>query len=167
MVAQSTDGSTCTKPLMQNSECLRSMTCELTSGNCPKALKNLCTCSCTQKNATYMYLLAFAAQDPPGCTYSPWTDWSACPVTCGVGQAFRKRMLVSSAPTASCRDFEMENSKCMTSASCLNDEEQRSAPACSYAEWSEWMPCSASCGIGSTLRKRFLTGKGTCILWTL
>uniref|UniRef100_H2Z0J6 Spondin-1 n=1 Tax=Ciona savignyi TaxID=51511 RepID=H2Z0J6_CIOSA len=81
-----------------------------------------------------------------------WSDWSVCPVTCGEGQTFRKRMLRSG--SHSCDGFQMENSKCMTSMSCTDDDQSE----CRYSNWSEWMPCSESCGTGATLRKKFLLG---------
>uniref|UniRef100_H2Z0J4 Spondin-1 n=1 Tax=Ciona savignyi TaxID=51511 RepID=H2Z0J4_CIOSA len=86
----------------------------------------------------------------PGCNYGEWSDWSVCPVTCGEGQTFRKRMLRSG--SHSCDGFQMENSKCMTSMSCTDDDQSE----CRYSNWSEWMPCSESCGTGATLRKKFL-----------
>uniref|UniRef100_H2Z0J5 Spondin-1 n=1 Tax=Ciona savignyi TaxID=51511 RepID=H2Z0J5_CIOSA len=88
----------------------------------------------------------------PGCNYGEWSDWSVCPVTCGEGQTFRKRMLRSG--SHSCDGFQMENSKCMTSMSCTDDDQSE----CRYSNWSEWMPCSESCGTGATLRKKFLLG---------
>jgi len=52
----------------------------------------------------------------------------------------------------------MENTKCMTSASCMDADAQSNAAECTYTAWSEWMPCSVTCGVGTTLRKRFLAG---------
>lgn len=92
----------------------------------------------------------------PGCVYTPWSDWSDCPVTCGISQSVRKRFLQSASAT-SCDSFMMETSKCMTSSSCVS--------ACAYSDWSDWMPCSTSCGVGDTMRKKFLTSSGGLLLF--
>ncbi|CAK8697419.1 unnamed protein product [Clavelina lepadiformis] len=114
------DNGNCSEPMTQTTQCLRSMLCDEET------------------------------VEMRGCQYSPWSDWTHCPVTCGPGQTFRKRVLLRSAASSTCKGFQMENSKCMTSSSCLE--------SCQYGDWSEWMPCSESCGVGSTLRKKFLIG---------
>nr|XP_039254629.1 spondin-1-like [Styela clava] len=100
---------------------------------------------------------------PSGCSYSPWTGWMPCPVTCGVGETFRKRVLDFSTPDIHCDEFQMERTKCMTSESCPEIErlDNFGTQHCEYSEWSEWMPCSASCDVGNTLRKRFLKKTNT------
>lgn len=55
-----------------------------------------------------------------------------------------------------CEDLQMERTKCMTSESCPDATPRLEARRCQYSEWTEWMPCSVSCGVGITFRKRFL-----------
>merc|ERR1712183_1180302 len=85
------------------------------------------------------------------CKYDQWSSWMPCSSSCGSGSTIRKRFLTDENQTSKCDPFVMENSKCNTQ-SCEAEVKE----ACSYHEWGRWMPCSASCGKGKTIRKRFL-----------
>jgi len=92
-----------------------------------------------------------------GCNYGPWSEWSNCPVTCGVGVSFRKRFFSSTTKeNVQCEDFQMENSKCMTSQSCqdVTSHSQQLRQGCEWGEWSGWTPCSETCGMGVKTRQR-------------
>uniref|UniRef100_A0A671VAF3 Spondin-1 n=1 Tax=Sparus aurata TaxID=8175 RepID=A0A671VAF3_SPAAU len=89
---------------------------------------------------------------PETCIYSNWSPWSACSsATCEKGKRMRQRMLKAqldlSVPCPHTQDFE----PCMGPG--CSDED---ASTCMLSEWITWSPCSASCGIGSRSRERYV-----------
>ncbi|CAF1118434.1 unnamed protein product, partial [Adineta ricciae] len=85
--------------------------------------------------------------------WSPWSEWSLCPKTCG--KTFRTR-------TRTCTNPEPRNNGRL----CIGSErEEESCPEimCSgestrLSSWSDWETCSKSCGGGIQKRRR------TCVL---
>ncbi|XP_078496035.1 spondin-1-like [Ciona intestinalis] len=170
------EASNCREPLKEMTECAAAcssrdtcnysawgdwMPCPVTCGVGQTIRKRSVTagsdCSAVMQNSKCMTSMSCDQDtvDIVGCVYAEWSDWSACPITCGIGTTFRKRMLLSG--ESNCEGFQMQQSKCMTSMTCPSDDQL----ACEYGEWSEWMPCSESCGKGATLRKKFLLGEDT------
>eukprot|EP00066_Takifugu_rubripes_P028122 XP_011617388.1 PREDICTED: spondin-1-like isoform X2 [Takifugu rubripes] len=89
---------------------------------------------------------------PETCIYSNWSPWSACSsATCEKGKRMRQRMLKAqldlSVPCPHTQDFE----PCMGPG--CSDED---ASTCMMSEWITWSPCSASCGMGSRSRERYV-----------
>lgn len=73
-------------------------------------------------------------------TWSAWTAWSTCSVSCGTGYSERKRMI------------ETEASSCGWAPDGLSEEYQAcKAPACledhdaKFSDWKEWGDCTCEC----------------------
>ncbi|XP_030644468.1 spondin-1b [Chanos chanos] len=85
--------------------------------------------------------------DVPACMFSPWSEWSECSVSCGLGMRTRQRMLKTPAPPGHCNEELEEVEKCMF-PECSVD--------CMLSEWSEWSECNKSCGKGHMIRSRMV-----------
>ncbi|KAM6977691.1 SCO-spondin [Aplochiton taeniatus] len=80
------------------------------------------------------------------CIMSPWTTWSLCSVTCGLGSLFRQRDIVRDAlPGGSCGGAQFDSRACF----------QRACPAHgNWSDWTGWSACDAPCGGGVRRRHR-------------
>lgn len=109
---------------------------------------------------------------------SPWTSWSACSVSCGLGSLFRQRDILREAlPGGACGAAQFDSRACFPRA-CpgLFFELQISQKAFRnvqglmwwlyslssvvdghWSEWTDWSECDAKCGGGVKQRKRTCT----------
>ncbi|XP_078573393.1 von Willebrand factor D and EGF domain-containing protein-like [Branchiostoma floridae x Branchiostoma japonicum] len=84
--------------------------------------------------------------------WSDWSPWSACSVTCGVGEQTRDRTCTNPAPAnggADCDGLAQETQACDTGVSCPVDG--------GWTEWNPWSACSVTCGVGEETRDRTCT----------
>ena len=90
---------------------------------------------------------------PIDCAYTPWTSWGECEGECDVGQQRRSRRILSEADFGGvpCAETE-QTADCALETVCIRD--------CVLSNWSEWGPCSATCGGGYKQRHREV-----CSLW--
>ena len=75
----------------------------------------------------------------------PWSKWTECSTTCGGGQQQRTRQcgLPKTRSTENpCKQPLIEFNKCNT------------LPCPFFGEWTDWSPCSVSCGGGNQTRTR-------------
>lgn len=81
------------------------------------------------------------------CTWSPWTNWTACSTSCGLGQRLRWRdQAALSSPKKPCQGNLVEMRPCNMS-SCPLD--------CTWQAWSDWSSCTTRCGGGERQRIRW------------
>ena len=81
-----------------------------------------------------------------GCTWSQWSPWSSCSLTCGgAGSRTRRR---SQAGSRVCTEVEEDRQDCQTNLCPLD---------CQLSVWADWSACSRSCGLGVRTRLRNIT----------
>ncbi|KAF5270103.1 hypothetical protein FQA39_LY08515 [Lamprigera yunnana] len=90
------------------------------------------------------------------CATTPWSSWTECSSSCGVGFISRSRHFVDRKGRKKCPHVQIfEREKCM-GPPCLDDDLEVPDPMCPVTTWSDWGPCSATCGKGVKLRTRLL-----------
>jgi hypothetical protein len=90
------------------------------------------------------------------CATSPWGPWSECSESCGVGFKMRTRLFIDRMGRKKCPHITtVEKEKCM-GPPCTAENTEVADPMCPTTQWSDWSPCSASCGRGVKLRTRLL-----------
>ncbi|KAK4887775.1 hypothetical protein RN001_004046 [Aquatica leii] len=90
------------------------------------------------------------------CATSEWGPWTDCSSTCGVGFISRNRHFVDKKGRKKCPHINtFEREKCM-GPPCLEENYEIPDPMCPVTQWSDWGPCSATCGKGVKLRTRLL-----------
>lgn len=90
------------------------------------------------------------------CRTTRWSDWSECSATCGVGITMRTRTFVDRVGRKKCPHISVvEKQKCMQPECSVTDLEIPD-PKCPVTPWSDWSPCSVTCGRGVQIRTRLL-----------
>ncbi|XP_055461492.1 SCO-spondin [Psammomys obesus] len=80
------------------------------------------------------------------CVLAPWSGWSDCSRSCGLGLIFQRRELLRPPlPGGSCLMDQLRSQSCFVQACPV---------AGAWAEWGPWEPCSVSCGGGHQSRQR-------------
>ena len=86
------------------------------------------------------------------CQTTEWTGWSECSTTCGKGYELRTRRFLNRMGRKKCPHVDTtERRNCAgTEATCADRPEAETRvlanPDCAVTSWSDWSPCSVSCG---------------------
>ncbi|XP_040893630.1 spondin-1b isoform X3 [Toxotes jaculatrix] len=89
-------------------------------------------------------------EEPSTCMMSEWISWSACTVSCGMGMRSRERYVKQYPEDGSlCQLHTEETEKCVVNDEC-------SPSSCVVTEWTDWDPCSVTCGMGMRRRERMV-----------
>lgn len=90
------------------------------------------------------------------CKTSPWSVWSECSASCGIGITMRTRTFVNHLGRKRCPHITIvEKNKCMR-PDCTYEQVELPDPNCPTTQWSDWSPCTSTCGKGVTIRTRLL-----------
>ncbi|XP_069111486.1 uncharacterized protein [Argopecten irradians] len=82
------------------------------------------------------------------CAVTLWSPWTECSEECGGGITTRSREQLVPGDDAYCSNSLTQTDTCNTQ-SCESN--------CTVGEWSDWTPCSVTCGPGSRSRQRDIT----------
>ncbi|XP_068939311.1 SCO-spondin-like [Petaurus breviceps papuanus] len=83
------------------------------------------------------------------CMLAPWSGWSSCSRSCGLGVTFQRRALLRAPlPGGGCPQEDFQSRSCFLQACPVPG---------AWTSWDPWGPCSASCGGGQQRRWRSCT----------
>ncbi|RWS10095.1 spondin-1-like isoform X3, partial [Dinothrombium tinctorium] len=87
------------------------------------------------------------------CATTTWSEWSECDATCGKGYRTRTRKFMNRMARKVCTQVELiEKEMCVGAVpECPEDPID---PKCSVTPWSDWSPCTVTCGKGMKIRTR-------------
>jgi hypothetical protein len=95
----------------------------------------------------------FCYQAESDSSWASWSQWSGCSASCGTGARQRSRDCLRDGVT-------VEPSRCKGNDV---DQQQCNNNACPFMHsWSQWSPCSVSCGQGQATRQRQCSQPGLC-----
>lgn len=104
-----------------------------------------CTCEVCYCTRTGVHCVDNVYENVDG-QYSPWSNWSSCTRSCDGGLRTRTRLCDNPPPRcagASCEGPPIEVDDCNVDV-----------PCCETNPWSDWGPCSTTCGTGVRTRGR-------------
>ncbi|RZC32935.1 spondin-1, partial [Asbolus verrucosus] len=125
---------------------------------CHKKLTERAGCEAVQKYCPHQPIREV---EDPMCVLGPWGEWSSCSATCGKGTKTRDRKYKNRLAAKSCAASKVnppklqENVECHGSGQCDDLEETETMTKnCPEKRWSDWSPCSSTCGKGFKVRYR-------------
>lgn len=95
--------------------------------------------------------------DPRVCATTEWSQWTPCSANCGKGHRMRSRRYLDRMGRKKCQKDTTQKEMCMadiTECAGLPQEEVISAE-CAVTQWTDWSPCTVTCGDGATSRSRY------------
>ncbi|XP_042243075.1 spondin-1-like isoform X2 [Homarus americanus] len=105
------------------------------------------------------------------CATSDWSQWTPCSETCGKGHRMRNRRFLHRMGRKKCDKALVDKEMCVADIMECVGQPENIPPECAVTQWTDFSPCSASCGQGFTMRARsFLipsTNKDMCSVSTI
>jgi len=99
---------------------------------------------------------ACVAGNGKSCAIHDWLPWHDCSKTCGGGQAFRCRHVLSGGTHGkACPDSSLVATQPCGMSPCPS---KFGGPSCEFSTWDEWSDCSQLCGHGIKRRHRKVLG---------
>ncbi|KRY13501.1 A disintegrin and metalloproteinase with thrombospondin motifs 16, partial [Trichinella patagoniensis] len=99
-------------------------------------------------------------------TWLSWGPWSACTVSCGSGIQTRLRTCLQQETALILLDGTALSNRCpgsnMESRSCSTEPCEENTQNEDPVSWTEWTPCSATCGLGVKIRRRNCNDQSEC-----
>ena len=85
------------------------------------------------------------------CATTEWTGWSECSTTCGKGYELRTRRFLNRMGRKKCPHVDTtQRQNCAGAVATTCPESPNinvlASPDCAVTSWSQWSPCSVSCG---------------------
>eukprot|EP00397_Hematodinium_sp_SG-2012_P007230 GEMP01007272.1.p1 GENE.GEMP01007272.1~~GEMP01007272.1.p1 ORF type:complete len:1040 (+),score=226.82 GEMP01007272.1:331-3450(+) len=86
------------------------------------------------------------------CVWGPWSEYGACSKHCGGGEQTRYRHIVTAPKDLGlpCAKLDNVEVKACNAVACGVQQ------YCGWGLWTDWTPCSATCGHGQQIRQRTL-----------
>lgn len=128
---------------------------------CRKKLTERAGCEALQKYCPHQPTRPI---EDPLCELGEWSSWSSCSVTCGKGvktrdRKYKNRMAAKSCAVGKTNPPKMqENLECWAEKQCDDLEEIDEDEDCPEKMWSDWSPCSVTCGKGFKVRYEMSIG---------
>lgn len=95
------------------------------------------------------------AFDPRICMVSEWSPWTPCTATCGTGHRMRSRRYLDRMGRKKCDKEMVRKEMCVADVpTCNHEEREFISDDCAVTQWSDFSPCSKTCGKGVTMRTR-------------
>ncbi|XP_054160513.1 spondin-1-like isoform X4 [Oppia nitens] len=88
------------------------------------------------------------------CDTTSWTEWGECSAVCGKGFRTRSRKFMNRMARKLCNQVELDEKDVCMGSQIQCQEPEEIDPKCSVTQWSEWTPCTVTCGKGVKIRTR-------------
>ncbi|XP_069946228.1 spondin-1-like isoform X2 [Cherax quadricarinatus] len=93
--------------------------------------------------------------DEQVCATSEWSSWTECSETCGKGHRMRNRRYLDRMGRKKCDKELVEKQMCIADTPvCEGHDQEVIRPECAVTEWTDFSPCSVTCGQGIMMRTR-------------
>ncbi|XP_028850208.1 properdin-like [Denticeps clupeoides] len=115
------------------------------TGNCVGVLGHVKMEHCCL-NTNYAYKEKGECMSCRRASWSEWTPWSACTVSCKEGVKHRRRKCHGIGDCTDGKLRDLQTVPCNDQTCCPEKG--------GWAEWGRWEPCTVTCGIGETRRRR-------------